>query len=143
MQVRVIGGVGDLARDTRKVAVGARRDMVGVVREGIKAGASEAQSLTMQRGGSHSGVSKKTGRTQPLVWSITSDMILYGALGLIAGEYGPDETKPQARVMRVLEHGNADTPAKNIMARSTDLIGPVFGAEVRRMVDGWFWPGAE
>lgn len=141
MRVHVSNTLDDLTSDLRKVAVTARRDMVGVVSEGIRTGASVARDLTKELGGSHSGVSKKTGRVQPLVKSITHEMKLYGALGgLIVGEYGPDEAKRQARVMRVLEHGNATTPPKRIMGKSADLIGPSFGAEVRRLPDRWFWP---
>ena len=132
MQVRVTGGVGDLARDCRKVAVGARRDMVGVVREGIKTGNVVARDFARESSGSH-------GVHYPKAFS--SEMKLFGALGLIAGEYGPDSSKPQGGMS--FERGSRNQPAHNDLAKSADLIGPAFRGEVRRMVDGWFWPGAE
>lgn len=140
MRVNVSNDLSDLSSDLRKIATRALADMNRVVNEGVRTGASVARDLTKELGGSHSGVSEKTGRVQPLVKSITHEMKLRGTLGLVVGEYGPDEAKPQARVMRVLEHGNSTTPPKRIMAKSADVIGPAFVGEVRRLPDRWFWP---
>lgn len=132
MRVRVTGGVGDLARDCRKVATGARKDMVGVVREGIKTGNVVARDLARESAGSH-------GKHYPKAFS--SEMTLHGALGLIAGEYGPDASKPQGGMS--FEGGSRNQPAHNDLAKSADLIGPAFRGEVRRLPERWFWPGAE
>jgi len=137
MRVRVYGGFGDLARDLRQVATQAPSDINGVVRRGVRVGATVARDLTKVRGGAHSGIGKKG--VQPLVKSITSEMKVNGLGGLHAGEFGADETMKQARVMRVLEHGNATTPPKNIMADSADLMGPALHGEAKRLLDGWFW----
>ena len=62
-------------------------------------------------------------------------------LGGVAVDMGPETGKPQGGMS--FERGSRNQPAHNDLAKSADLIGPAFRGEVRRMVDGWFWPGAE
>lgn len=139
MRVHVIGGVDDLARDLERIAVRAPSDMLKIVTRGARVGASVARDLTKKSGGSHAGVSRKTRKVQPLVKSITSEVTSPGLFGLMAAEYGPDDSMPQAGIMRILERGTRNNPAKRIMARSADLMGPAVHGEVRDQVKEYFW----
>ena len=134
MRIRVIGGVADLARDQRDIAVRARADMIGVVREGINTGRSVAKDIAKRSAGSHGGVAG--GKVQPYVKSITAEMTLHGALGLIAGEWGPDESLPQGDMS--WENGSRNQPPHRDIARSGDMVVPAFHREVSDTVAGWF-----
>lgn len=128
MRILVTGGVGDLARDTRRIASTARKDMVGVVREGIRVGNSIAKANAKRTAGAHG---KHYHR------AFDAEMKLYGGLGLISGEYGPDPSMPQGDMS--FERGSRNQPAHNDLAKSADLIGPSFRGEVRRLPERWFW----
>lgn len=137
-RVTVHHGIDRLAADMAKIAPRARADMVVVVGRGIRTGASVARDFAKVSGGSHAGVSKKTGKVQPYVKSITHEMRLYGGLGLIAGEYGPDPALPQGNLRLEGGEGRQTRPHLNL-ARSADLIGPALAGEVRRLPSRWFW----
>lgn len=129
MRIRVIHGIDDLANDLRHISRTARPDMVKVVREGIRVGNVVARDYARESAGSH-------GKHYPKAFS--SEMTLYGALGLIAGEYGPDEAMPQGGMS--FEGGSRNQPPHNDLAKSADLIGPAFQGEVHDLPDSWFWP---
>ncbi len=130
-RVRVIHGIDDLASDMAGIARGARRDMVKVVREGIKVGATVARDNAKRTAGEH-------GKHYPR--SITSEMhgiVEFGGSAGISGEYGPDPALPQGGMS--FEGGSRNQPPHNDLAKSFDLIAPAFAGEVSRTVDGWFW----
>lgn len=131
MRVRVVHGIDDLASDLRGIAVGARRDMVKVVRKGINVGATVARDNARRSAGAH-------GKHYPR--SITSEMrgiVEFGGSAGISGEYGPDISLQQGDMS--FEGGSRNQPPHLDLARSADLIGPAFAQEVGRTVDGWFW----
>ncbi len=121
-------GLDGLAKDMDRIAATARKDMVGVVRDGIRVGRDIARANAKKSAGRH-------GKHYPR--SITSEMKLYGALGLIAGEYGPDPALPQGGMS--FESGSRNQKPHLDLARSADIVGPAFASSVRETVDGWFW----
>lgn len=130
-RVRVIHGIDDLASDLAGIGRGARRDMVKVVRQGIKVGATVARDNARRTAGTH-------GKYYPR--AITSEMngiVEFGGSAGISGEFGPDIAKPQGGME--FERGSRNQPPHNDLAKSADLIGPAFAAEVGRTVDTWFW----
>lgn len=129
--IRVTHDIGDLANDCASIARGARKDMVKVVREGIKVGASVARDNAKRSSGKH-------GKHYPK--SITAEMngiVSFGGAAGISGEYGPDIARPQGGMS--FEFGSRNQPPHLDLARSADLIGPSFAQEVSRLPDRWFW----
>lgn len=129
--IRVTHDIDDLANDMASIARGARKDMVDVVREGIRVGASVARDNAKRTAGAH-------GKHYPK--SITSEMhgiVSFGGAAGISGEYGPDSAKPQGGMS--FERGSRNQPPHLDLARSADLIGPSFGQEVSRLPGKWFW----
>lgn len=131
MRIVVINTLDDLADDTRAIAVGARKDMVGVVRDGIRVGNTVARDFARRSAGSH-------GKHYPRAFSYEMHGIVeFGGVAGISGEYGPDIAKPQGGMS--FEGGSVNQPPHRDLAKSADLIGPSFAQEVRRLPDRWFW----
>ncbi len=134
MKVRVLHTVGDLSDDLRAVTIRSKRDMRDTVADGAKAGAEIAKDLarTQNPPGSHA-------KHYPS--KISSRMFAGAGLfgNTYSGEYGPFPSG-QGLLGLILENGtrNGNRPQMN-MARSADIIGPSFAAEVRRLPDRWFW----
>lgn len=128
MRVVVRDDIGDLADDMAAIAKRVRPDMYGVVREGIKVGNVLARDFARVSAGSH-------GKLYPRAFS--SEMTLHGALGLIAGEYGPDAAMPQGGMS--FEWGSRNQRPHLDLNRSADIIGGSFAREVGDKIDGWFW----
>lgn len=128
--VRVTGGLGDLARDMKAIAVRVRPDMRGVVRDGLRVGTMLAKENARRSSGTH-------GKHYPK--SITSEM--HSGLGLfgnsISGEYGPDSSRPQGGMS--FEFGSRNQPPHLDLARSADVISPSFARSVDDQVGEWFW----
>lgn len=132
--VRVSHTIDDLGDDLVRIARDCRRDMRDTVQDGIKAGREVAQGYarTNNPAGSHA-------RKYP--FHFASEM--HSGRGLfdnaISGEYGPNP-RGQGLLALILENGtrNGNRPQLN-MARSVDIIGPAFAAEVRDLPDRWFW----
>ena len=124
MRFQVTGGVGDLARDCRKIATTARRDMIAVVREGVSTGNVLARDNARDTAGSH-------GVHYPKAFS--AEMKAHGLGGLIAGEYGPDPSKPQGGMS--FERGSRNQPAHNDLANAFDRTAPWFVINARKAVD--------
>lgn len=126
-RIRVIHGIDDLASDMAKIPVTARKDMVGVVREGIKVGASLARDNAKRSSGPHGKRYYKR---------ITSEMhgaVTFGGVTGISGEWGPhDGGLPVGAGYR---HG----PPNMDLANSADVVGPAFYGEVKRLPEKWFW----
>lgn len=130
-RIRVIHGIDGLERECSDIARSARKGMVGVVREGIRTGASLARDNAKRSAGSH-------GKHYPR--SITSEMngvVEFGGTAGISGEYGPDISKRQGGMS--FEFGSRNQPPHLDLARSADVIAPAFYGEVRRLPDRWFW----
>ena len=121
-------GLDELAADMAAIPPRAMKDMISTVREGIKTGNVLARDFARRSSGSH-------GKLYPRAFS--AEMKLYGALGLIAGEYGPDESRPQGGMS--FEYGSRNQKPHLDLARSADVIGGAFAREVREKIDGWFW----
>lgn len=131
MKIRVIHDIDDLANDMAAIARGARRDMVGVVRDGIRAGNMVAKDYARISAGTHG---KHYHR------AFTAEMngiVSFGGVAGISGEYGPDIAKPQGGMS--FENGSVNQKPHRDLARSADLIGPSFAQEVRALPDRWFW----
>lgn len=132
MRIRVRRTTDDLEADLRHIARTARRDMRGVVREGIVTGANVARDYARESAGRH-------GKLYPR--AITPEMGgTFEGFGtaIIHGEYGPDIAYEQGGMS--FEGGSRNQPPHNDLAKSADLIGPSFAGEVRRLPDKWFWP---
>lgn len=135
MRVHVSNTLDDLTGDLRKVAKTARDDMREVVRDGIRAGNLVAKDYARRANGP-----KSHARKYPSSFSsaMRNGLGLFG--NTIVGEYGPTRGG-QGSLAPVLEHGSRSGNApQNNLAKSADLIGPAFAAEVRRLPDKWFWP---
>lgn len=131
MRVRVVHGIDDLAGDMLHIAKTARKDMVGVVREGIKVGNQVAKDNARRSSGKH-------GKHYPNAFSAQMNGIVeFGGVAGISGEYGPDIAKPQGGMS--FEGGSVNQPPHRDLAKSADLIGPSFAQEVSRLPDRWFW----
>lgn len=131
MRIRVLNHLDDLADDTRAIATGATRDMVKVVRDGIRTGNTVARDNARRSSGAH-------GKHYPRAFSAEMHGIVsFGGVNGISGEYGPDAAKPQGGMS--FERGSRNQAPHNDLAKSADLIGPAFLGEVRRLPDRWFW----
>lgn len=121
-------GLDTLAVDTKRIAVAARKDMIGVVRDNIQTGNRLAKDFARRSSGRH-------GKLYPRAF--TAEMKLYGALGLISGEYGPDSARPQGGMS--FEFGSRNQKPHLDLARSADIIGREFADDVDHVVGKWFW----
>lgn len=131
MRIRVIQGLDDLADDMLGIAKTARKDMVGVVREGIRTGNAVAKDNAKRTAGKH-------GKHYHRAFSAEMHGIVeFGGVAGISGEYGPDSAKPQGGMS--FENGSVNQPPHRDLAKSADLIGPSFAQEVSRLPDRWFW----
>lgn len=138
MRVSVTHGIDDLLSDMAAIPPRAVKDMVRVVREGVKTGNTVAKDLARVSAGAHGGVSRKGVR--PYVKSFSWEMNpISGGFGAysISGVYGPDASKPQGNMS--FEGGSRNQRPHRDLAKSADLIGPAFLGEVRRLPDNWFW----
>ena len=128
MEIRVYGGVSDLARDLNKIVRAVPVDMRKTVAEGVRVGNVVARDNARQSSGAH-------GVHYPKAFS--SEMKVNGLGGLYAGEYGPDSSKPQGGMS--FENGSRNQPPHNDLAKSADLMGPALHGEAKRLLDRWFW----
>ena len=128
MRVRVIGGVGDLARDCRSIVHQVPGDLMKTVRKGAQVGNVVARDYARVSSGAH-------GKHYPKAF--TSETKVHGLGGLYAAEYGPDSSRPQGGMS--FEGGSRNQPPHNDLAKSADLMGPVLAGEVRRLPSRWFW----
>lgn len=128
----MIDTIGDLEDDLRHIARTARRDMRGVVSEGIKVGNQVAKDYARQSAGRH-------GKLYHRAFSAEMGRTFEGfGAAIIHGEYGPDISRPQGGME--FEQGSRNQPPHNDLAKSADLIGPSFAGEVGRLPERWFWP---
>lgn len=109
-------------------APGAMRD---VVRDGIRAGNILAQDYAKVSAGRH-------GKLYPRAFSteMHGTFAGFGSV-VVSGEYGPDIAKPQGGMS--FERGSRKQKPHLDLARSADVIGPIFAREVSRSLDDLFW----
>lgn len=129
--IRVIHHIDRLAADMADIPPRARIDMRSTVREGLKVGNSLAKDFAKASAGSHGKHYHRAFTTE--MYGVVS----FGGVNGIAGEYGPDVTKPQGGMS--FEFGSRNQRPHLDLARSADIIGPAFAGEVRRLPDRWFW----
>jgi hypothetical protein len=133
-RISLHGDLSDLIDDLKTIKREARPRMRNVVREGVKAGTVLAKDNAQRSAGRH-------GKWYPK--AITGEMSasLFGAAGLIAGEYGPERGRMQGEMS--FEYGSRNQKPHLDLARSADVIGPSFAQEARQLLDELFWPGAK
>lgn len=124
MRVKVTSTLGDLAADCRTIVAETKPRMARVVRDNIVMGNRIARRFATSSSGRH-------GKLYPRTFS--AEMT-----GLTSGEYGPDSAMPQGGMS--FEYGSRNQPPHLDLARSADIIGPKFGDDVGKAVDGLFWP---
>lgn len=134
MRVNVTHGIGDLARDLKRIPKRARRDMRQVVRQVAVVGNQVAKDNARRSSGKH-------GKHYPDSFKADGPVpSLFGGAGFSA-EYGPVASKKQGAMS--FEHGSRNQPPHHDLAKSADLIGPTFAQEVRGRMDDWFWIGGD
>lgn len=124
MRVNVDHTIGDLASDCRKIATTAQRDFSRVARMNAQRGNKNAKRLARQSAGDHGKHYHKAFTVEaitPLVW-----------------EYGPDASMPQGGMS--FEFGSRNQPPHLDLAKSADLLGPMFAKDVSKVVGRMFWP---
>lgn len=131
MRIVVINDLSDLESDMVKIARSARRDMVGVVKEGARVGNQVAKDNARRSEGKHGKHYHKA-----FTWEMRGTVSFGGVAG-ISAEYGPDISRPQGGMS--FEYGSRNQPPHLDLAKSADLIGPSFAQEVRHLPDRWFW----
>lgn len=119
MRVRVVHDIDDLANDMLDIAKRAPKDMVAVVREGVKVGTVVARDNAKASSGVHGKnyFKRITGESHGLI-----------------GEFGP-----HGDVTKAVGAGWRNGPGNHDLARAADLIGPSFAQEVRALPSKWFW----
>jgi hypothetical protein len=127
VKIHVTNTLRDLAADTRAIPAKAHREMVGVVREGVRVGATVARDIARRSSGRH-------GKHYPR--SITAGKV-FGGFGVITGKYGPDPGKPQGGMS--FERGSRKQKPHRDLVKSLDVVGPAFRREVREIPDRVFW----
>lgn len=125
--VRVTHGIGDLAGDMAGVTRKARPAMVKVTMANARSGARVAAGFAKESAGRH-------GRHYPK--SITAELLSV-AFGSIVAAYGPDASKKQGGMS--FEGGSRNQPAHNDLAKSQDIVGPAFAADVHDIPGRLFW----
>ena len=119
MRITISHSIDDLAADCAAIAARAHGDLSEVVRDNVKQGNEIAQGFARAASGPHGSSYYKR---------ITSEMT-----GALSGEYGPhDGGVPVGGGWR---HGLGNSD----LARSTDVVGPKFAADVGDLPDRWFW----
>ena len=131
-RIRVIGGVGDLARDLSTIRRQAGGHMQRKCNEGARAGNMLAKGFAKESAGEHGKHYHKAFTWEP------SRGFRGASTSIYAAEYGPQIDRKQGGMS--FEFGSRNQPPHLDLARSADVIGPSFGQEVGQMADGWFWP---
>lgn len=121
MRVNVRHTIGDLARDMGGISARAEADLGAVVRRNVYQGNRLAQRLSREKAGPHGTAFYK--RMQPEM------------TGPLTGEYGPVGIPKSEFVGVGFRHGGTNTD----LPRSADVQGPKMAADVRDLLDRWFW----
>jgi hypothetical protein len=121
--IRVIHSIDDLADDCRRIAVRGKADMARVTRMNAQRGNRIAKGFAKESAGAH-------GKHYHRAFSME-------AITPLEWEYGPDAAKPQGGMS--FEFGSRNQPPHLDLARSADLVGPMFARDVSNLPDKWFW----
>lgn len=131
MRVIVTDTIGDLVSDLAAIPPKAAKDMMGCVRDGARAGNEIAKTSAKRTAGEH-------GKHYHRAFSSDVRRPFFGfGAAVYSAEYGPDAAKRQGAMS--FERGSRNQPPHLDLAKSADVIGPIFAREVRKLPDGWFW----
>lgn len=133
-RISLHGDLSDLTADLKQIKAEARPKMRNVVREGVKAGNTLAKEYAERSSGAH-------GKLYPKAFTAEMTASLFGAAGLISGEYGPERGRPQGDME--FEWGSRNQKPHLDLAHSADIIGGSLAQEARDLLDDLFWPGAK
>lgn len=122
--IHVTHSLGDLKADLRTIATRAPGDMHRVIDRNGHEGNRAAAQRAKRTAGAH-------GRHyhRAFSWEMT---------GPTTGEFGPDSEMPQGGMS--FERGSRNQPWHGDLALTADVVGPKVAAEVRGLLDDWFWP---
>jgi hypothetical protein len=127
--------IGELKRDLREIARTAPGELRGVVRDHIRIGNQLAKSYA--RASNHP---DSHAQDYPGFFTARMNAGFRGAeVSVYSGEYGP-LARGQGQLAHILENGEGSNAPQNNLARSTDVVGPMFAHRVGRTADGLFWP---
>ena len=132
--ISIKGDLSDLIGDLKTIKAEVRPKARNVVREGVKAGNVLARENAQRSAGEH-------GKWYPKAMTAEMTASLFGAAGLISGEYGPERGRMQGEMS--FEFGSRNQKPHLDLARSADVISGSFAQEIRHMLDDLFWPGAK
>ena len=119
--MRFIHTIDDLADDLRAIAARAPGDLSRTVKRNVEAGNKLAQRNAREKSGRHGKAFYKR---------FTAEMT-----GKLEGEYGPEGFPKSEFVGAGFRHGGINTD----LPRSADVQGPKLAADVRDLLDKWFW----
>lgn len=119
-----------LERDLKQIPARSVRDMKSCVREAAITGNTVAKDNARV-------TARRHGKLYPraFTWETGGGFAFGGAT--FTATYGPDANRPQGGMS--FENGSRKQPPHRDLARSADLMGPVFAHEVRQLPDKWFW----
>jgi hypothetical protein len=129
MRITVTHTLDDLESDFRKIYKRAPKDMAHVARANTKRGNRIAKAFASEQ---HTMFGDTDIQYPP---SFTWEM-----LTALRGEYGPDASIGGGAAAEGYEHGSMNSPPHHDLARSSDLIGPMFARDVSKLPEKWFWP---
>lgn len=121
--IRVRHSIDRLEADAARVPVKAAADMARAVRRNAEQGNRTAKANARRTAGSH-------GKHYPN--SFTAESITP-----LTWEYGPDASRPQGGMS--FEFGSRNQPPHLDLAKSADIQGPKFAADVGSLSSRWFW----
>lgn len=124
MRVRCTHTMGNLARDTRQIPVKAARESARIVRRNAEKGNRRARSLARKTAGAH-------GKHYSRAFSAE-------AITPTSWEYGPEAEMLQGGMS--FEDGSRNQPAHHDLLISSIQAGEDLERDVRKMLDGLFWP---
>lgn len=124
MVVHVAHTLDELESDLKKIARGAKADFARVTRANAQRGNRNAKNYARESAGQH-------GKHYHKAFTVERT-------GVTTYEYGPDSAMPQGGMS--FEGGSRNQPPHNDLAKSADLLGPMFARDVSKVVGGLFWP---
>lgn len=131
MRVIVTDTIGDLVKDMAAIPPKAARDMMACVRDGARAGNEIAKESAKRTAGAH-------GKHYHKAFTVSAGRGFRGfGAAVYSAEYGPDASKRQGGMS--FERGSRNQPPHLDLAKSADVIGPIFAREVSQLPARWFW----
>lgn len=133
MRISVRSSLGSFAKDCVTASTICRREMRGVVSEGVRVGNSVAKDNARRTAGAH-------GKHYPNAFTSEMHGLASSLAGgnLYSGEYGPDASRPQGDME--FEWGSRNQEPHLDLNKSADLVGPAMPREAQARLDLVFWP---